>query len=441
MADPSSFRIIRPVDVNDDTLDLTNVPEVPPAAYNAGTTYAAGDTVAVMTGTQAAVYLSLQASNTGNDPALSPDWWSFVSDAYSVYAAGTLYLLDETVTDPTAHRLYKSLVGESKGTATISLANPTVVTRVNHQLAADTPILFLTTGTLPAGTPSGTILYVRNPTADTFNVALTPGGANISTQGHSQSGVHTLYASPNKGYALTDTSRWQDIGPANARAMFDTTNSTQTVARGVVRTVVSVPERVDHVTLHNMYATAAQVIVRSSLGVELFNESYELISTSEIIDAYTYFTEPIMVETEKVISGLPALYSNVTVETILTYPNNNVMIGAQVVGLAKNIGLTLRGAEDGIKDYSRVDFDEFGYAYIVRRNYANTGRMRVVVPSGNVTSVKRTLADFRATPAVFIGTELFANTIYFGIYQQFTLLIEEEDTRLCYCNIDILGLI
>ncbi len=70
---------------------------------------------------------------------------------------------------------------------------PGVVTWTAHGLAADMPVKFTTTGTLPTGIVSGTTYYVASapaPTANTFSVASTIGGAAILTSG-SQSGTHT----------------------------------------------------------------------------------------------------------------------------------------------------------------------------------------------------------------------------------------------------------
>jgi hypothetical protein len=73
---------------------------------------------------------------------------------------------------------------------TITIASPGVVTHTAHGFAADTPIVFSTTGALPTGLTAGTTYWVQNPTTDTYEVSATPGGGSINTSG-TQSGVHT----------------------------------------------------------------------------------------------------------------------------------------------------------------------------------------------------------------------------------------------------------
>lgn len=75
-------------------------------------------------------------------------------------------------------------------TITITNANPGVVTQASHGYAVDAPIVFTTTGSV-SGLTSGNTYYVRNPTANTYELSATAGGASINTTG-SQSGVLTI---------------------------------------------------------------------------------------------------------------------------------------------------------------------------------------------------------------------------------------------------------
>lgn len=114
----SVARLIRPVTVTDAVLTASNVAEVPPAAYAAGTTYALAATAALFSGpgsTEGLIYESLQAGNIGHDPATSPLWWQPIGTAWLAYAGGTNYPLYAVVTDTAGHRLYKSLIAGNLG--------------------------------------------------------------------------------------------------------------------------------------------------------------------------------------------------------------------------------------------------------------------------------------------------------------------------------------
>ena len=109
------MRIIKPFAVDNTSLTASNVPETPPAAYNAGTTYADGDLVSVTTGTASLVYESLVGSNTGNTPASSPTFWLLLGTTYAVYNGGTAYDLDDIVISTTTNHAYQSLQAANTG--------------------------------------------------------------------------------------------------------------------------------------------------------------------------------------------------------------------------------------------------------------------------------------------------------------------------------------
>jgi hypothetical protein len=83
-------------------------------------------------------------------------------------------------------------VPKPPSTVTITIASPAIITWTAHGIAANTPVVFTTTGDLPTGLLPGTKYYVvgSSITADTFQVSSTPGGAAVDTSG-TQSGTHT----------------------------------------------------------------------------------------------------------------------------------------------------------------------------------------------------------------------------------------------------------
>jgi hypothetical protein len=86
-----------------------------------------------------------------------------------------------------------SIVNAGGGTTaavTISLASPAVVTWAANGLVAGQAVMFSTTGALPTGLAANTVYYASPVTANTFNVAATPGGTLINTSG-TQSGTQT----------------------------------------------------------------------------------------------------------------------------------------------------------------------------------------------------------------------------------------------------------
>lgn len=77
-------------------------------------------------------------------------------------------------------------------TCTMTIASPCVVTLAGHGYLGGERIMLATTGALPTGLSANTIYFIKFIDANTFNLSLTSGGANINTTG-SQSGTHTAW--------------------------------------------------------------------------------------------------------------------------------------------------------------------------------------------------------------------------------------------------------
>ena len=87
---------------------------------------------------------------------------------------------------------WRANIGTSASDVTMTIATPCVVT-TTLSLTENTAIQFETTGALPTGLTVGTTYYVKNLSGNTFNLALTSGGAAINTSG-TQSGTQSISA-------------------------------------------------------------------------------------------------------------------------------------------------------------------------------------------------------------------------------------------------------
>lgn len=114
------MKLIRHLTVSEAMLASSNVLETPPAAYNAGTTYALGNQVSVFSGTNsttATMYESLQAGNLNKTPASEPTWWQPIGTAYLAWNSGTAYSIGAIVTY--GHKLYSAIdAGTNKNPVT-----------------------------------------------------------------------------------------------------------------------------------------------------------------------------------------------------------------------------------------------------------------------------------------------------------------------------------
>jgi len=195
-------RVIPPITggsptITEAMLTSATLPETPPAAYNAGTTYAAGATVSVSAaGNAFDVYESLQAGNTGNTPASSPLWWKLLGRTYGVYSGATAYSADDRVIDPATHLEYLALVG-STGAALTDETKWQLQGYTNRWRAFDT--LRNTTASGPSGTtfvltPGKRIdaIGLAGMVADSFTLTLKVGGVTKWTYSEALASRKTL---------------------------------------------------------------------------------------------------------------------------------------------------------------------------------------------------------------------------------------------------------
>jgi len=172
------MKILKPIQFTDSTLTSTNVHEVAPAIYVAGTTYADSDFAHVVNGLALDIYESLQAANTGHDPATESSWWAYRSSTYPEYVAGTTYGSGDIVIMAADHLVYESLqaanTGKTPGTDTewwleVSATNPwkPFDQKVGSQISRTGSIYY---EILP-GAVEGVALF--NITATSINITLT----------------------------------------------------------------------------------------------------------------------------------------------------------------------------------------------------------------------------------------------------------------------------
>lgn len=378
------MKIVRPMTVNDANLLSSNIAEMDYAAYNAATTYALKDRVILVS------------------PA---------------------------------------------ATVTMTIANPGVVTWTGHGLPDGTPIVFTTTGALPTGITAGTRYFTRDSATDTFRLCTKVGGNAIITTG-TQSGVHAATAQIHKVYESVQNSNtghyppsnstwWLDCGATNRWSMFDTSVSSQSSSPDTLTASLRVSGRADTVALLNVSAATARVKMTDAVDGVVYDQTQTLTSDSGITDWYAYFFEPIVRKPDALFTDMPP-YANAQVDITLTDTGSAVLCGAALTGLSRDIGGTMYGASLGIQDYSIKQRDDFGNYTILERAFNKRAVLPVIIDNSIVDEVATILAQYRATPTLYIGTDDFSSTWVYGFYKDWSTAIQYVNHSIC--NLEVEGL-
>lgn len=332
------------------------------------------------------------------------------------------------------HRTFESQRGTTAPILSITQATPGVVSVNDHGMAANTPVLFATTATLPAPLVAGTVYYI-SPTGlapSSFSVAATVGGTPIATT-TAGSGSHTAVFNPNIGHPplRDDGSYWLDKGPTNAWAMFDTLRSTRTYGTSPMVFSIKPGERFDSYALINVIADQIDVLIQVP-GYPDINETIVMNTREGIINWYLYYYTQFQILTSLVrLNGVPAL-GGVTITFTLTRGSGQVGVGGVVLGRQVDLGTTQPEAEVDKLNFSKITRDEQGSSILVRRRTVPKTSQTIRFQKANTKAISNVLDDLAAVPALWVGIDddsdgYFDAVMILGIYKRASMNLDLPD--------------
>lgn len=237
----------------------------------------------------------------------------------------------------------------------------------------------------------------------------------------------------------TDQTKWIEIGASNRYAMFDGVINNVTSATGSLDVRVTPDAVANSVSLFQVTANTVQVqLIDPAEGV-VYDETVDMQDKTFVIDWYSYFFEPISLSSDVSFTDIPA-YGTADVRIVADAgTGNTAVIGECVIGLQRSLGVTNFNTSVSIQDYSRKEADQFGNISIVTRPFAKRADYDVTVETAAVNYVQRALAEIRTTATVFIGDVNRPETIVYGFYRNFNVVLSTPS--ISDCSIEVEGLI
>lgn len=253
--------------------------------------------------------------------------------------------------------------------------------------------------------------------------------------------VHKVYESLQGGNInhtpATSPTWWLDLGATNRWKMFDQSVTSQTIQANKIDVTIKASGRVNAVALVNISAVTARVTMIDATDGTVYSRIFNLVSSAGITNWYAYFFEPIVRKGDLVVLDMPSYYAP-TIQVVLEAPGETVRCGALIIGQQVIVGDTQYGATLGIQDYSVKRQDDFGNYTVLERAFRKWANFSVFVKSGKVDQLQALLASYRATPTVYIGSDLYGAMIVYGFYKDFSITIAYA--RESVCNIELEGL-
>lgn len=254
--------------------------------------------------------------------------------------------------------------------------------------------------------------------------------------------IHKIYESQqgsNTGNDPTtdDGTYWLEVSSTNRWKLFNGIVQEQTEQAGGMEYVLQSPTVVNSLALVNVDCAEVTVEVVDATEGTVYDETFSLVSDSGIQDWYAYFFEPIVRDDRLAILNLPP-YANADITVTFT-DTGTAKCGALIIGQFADLGFSQHGANISIVDYSVKATDAEGRITVTPGAYANKMEVDVVLDTSVYGVVRKTLTDLRTTPCAWIAEDDNRNSIIYGYYREFDIILSNPTTS--RCSLEIEGLV
>lgn len=242
---------------------------------------------------------------------------------------------------------------------------------------------------------------------------------------------------PDIGAGLA-TPTWLDLGATNRFKMFDQIISTETVNTTEIDVDITPGSIINGAAFFGLSGNSITLTMTDPVDGVVFTETRSLQDNTSIIDWYSYFFEDIAFLSDMVFLGLPA-YGSAVITAYVDGGTGDAKVGEVVIGKQRKLGATNFGTSVSIQDYSIKGRDDFGNTIIVQRAFSKRADYDVTVETASVAAVQKALADIRTTPTVYIGDENRPETVVYGFFRNFNIVLSTPS--ISDCSIEVEGLV
>lgn len=235
-----------------------------------------------------------------------------------------------------------------------------------------------------------------------------------------------------------DVTNWLDLGATNKYRMFDNIISSVSSQVGGIEFTLTPNQVVNSIALLNVNASTVRVVMTDPVDGIVYDQTKELRSSSEVVDYFSYFFDPLISLSDLNTAIFLDLPSRPTA-TITVYISSGaalVEVGEVVYGIQSVIGRTNYGTAIGIKSYSRKETDEFGKVTVVKRKNSKYCEYDVDIDNTNLAYVQRLFQDIDSVPCVFIGNPDMEELIVYGFYSDFKSTISFPTVSKCTLRVE-----
>lgn len=240
---------------------------------------------------------------------------------------------------------------------------------------------------------------------------------------------------------------WSEVSYSNKYALFDGTNSLQSISTGSCIIKIKPTVAINSIALVNsdIGQYSIKVYKSDNLLIPVYTKTEVLNKVNNWLQYIDFGA--FVLNSEK--SFIPPIIQDIKIKGSyevhieLSPPENKPLkIGELIIGNTFNLGLTQRGIGTGVQDYSVKETDSFGNVLLVERAFTKRINCEILIKNTNLNSVQRMFYNLRAKSVLWIPTNdknLSEATIIYGYYKSFSTVLSYPDYSVC--SLEIEGLI
>ena len=230
---------------------------------------------------------------------------------------------------------------------------------------------------------------------------------------------------------------WLDLGATNRWAMFDEVINNETTSTGTITFEVTPGQIINTIGLLNIVGATAQIVGTEPVDGEFYNEIFDLISTENVFDGYSYFFSEFITVSDVVAEDIPPYLAGGF--TVTVTGSGAVSLGEFVYGAEFDLGTSLIGARPRIESFSTVTTDVFGKTTFVPRANRKLLTIDTAHPRYRINDITRKMADLIDKPALWVGDPNNSSLIVYGILGDYAPEYGVEGS-VSFTNYEIKGL-
>lgn len=234
--------------------------------------------------------------------------------------------------------------------------------------------------------------------------------------------IHRIYQSvhaantgnnPLNELDLNNPVHWSLVGATNAYKIFDTYTSSQAIYDNTITFTVKNLGVLNTIGLINIDANSASIVGYDAGDVEIYNQTVDLVSYATFSSYYDYYFTPFLRRNVYVFEDIPPVNNGKFVITLTA--TGTVKIGNFVGGYGYEMAAINYSSNVRQKDYSIKQQLPTGEYYFAEGATSTVAEFLFTLPNEKFDLLQRLIQQLRATPALYVGSELYESTNLYGI--------------------------